>query len=147
MRDVISSGWIKMKKNRPTRVSNKPRGWIYGAKWAGIPVDARVVLATVGLSPKGWWCEPYMGTRRQAIEVMRNGDTTYIDNEGGKALAVFLRGAAPRPGFRFLPILIAQDDPSSELFYKAEFYGPDTTADYGRDKEQAVGGVSGDSKR
>jgi hypothetical protein len=108
-----------LKKNRLTRVTSKPKGWIYGAKWSALPVEARVCRVTVGISPPNWWCHGLQGDERSAIEVKLAQQTVYIDNEDGWALSVFLKMLAPLPKFRFVPVLFVKDDPNAEVFYRA----------------------------
>jgi hypothetical protein len=108
-----------VKKNRSTKAAGRPKGWIFGAKWSGLPVEARTVSVTVGMAPKNWWCHGMEGQIRKAIEVKMEGQTVYVDNEDGWALSVFLRGLAPLPKFRFIPVFFVKDDPESEIFYKA----------------------------
>ena len=107
----------------------KPRGWIYGAKWGNVPVEARVCLATVGIAPPNWWCHELTGSERRVIEVKmpdspdQKGQTVYIDNQDGWSLDVFLRGLAPLPRFRFLPVFFLKDDPEAAQSYHAKFEG------------------------
>ena len=106
-------------KYKSSNALNKPRGWIYGAKWAQIPCEARVVKVIVGTSPAEWWCSAFVGTERTAIEVKLDGRTVFVDNEDGKALEAILRGLAPWPGFRFLPVFKVVPDKDIPVFYKA----------------------------
>ena len=109
-----------MKKNRSTKAESKPRGWIYGAKWAGQPVEARACVVTIGLAPSPkWWCYSLVGQERKAIEVKAADRVLYIDNEDDWALRVFLRGLAPLPKFRNMPAFSVADDEDSAQFYKA----------------------------
>ncbi len=86
-------------------------------------------LVTVGIAPAKWWCADMIGQQRKAIEVTLSGtletqsQTVYVDNEDGWALSIFLKGMAPMPKFRFIPAFTVSDDPASEVFYKAKFYG------------------------
>jgi hypothetical protein len=109
-----------MKKDRSTNAQCKPKGWIYGAKWSGYPVEAKACLVTVGVAPKNWWCHDLTGQQRKAIEVKLGSQTVYIDNEDGWALTIFLRGIAPLPKFRFIPVFFVKEDEESEQFYKAK---------------------------
>jgi hypothetical protein len=108
-----------VKKNRPTKVPNRPRGWIFGAKWSGEICEARACKITVGVAPDDWWCKDLVGQERRAIEVNVQGQTVYVDNQDGRALDVFLRCLAPMPKFRWIPAFLVMDDPDAELFYKA----------------------------
>lgn len=75
---------------------------------------------TIGMSPKNWWCHDKVGQETKAIEVKLQGQTVYIDNSDNWALSVFIRGLAPMPKFRFVPVFFVKDDPESEVFYKAQ---------------------------
>lgn len=98
---------------------NLPKGRIRGAKWSGYPVEARLVKVLVG--DTSWkWCVPYIGTTRRAIEVILQAGTIYIDNEDGRALTVFVRGQAPLPGFRLLPVYSVYEDELASDFYQAD---------------------------
>lgn len=106
------------------RAENQPKGRILGARWSQCPVEARLVKVLVGQSD--WqWCQPYIGTMRKAIEVRLPMDgglhrTMFVDNEDGRALAVFLRGQAPLPGFRLLPAFAVYEDETVENTYQAK---------------------------
>jgi hypothetical protein len=112
-------------KTMPTNTSpEKPtKGKIQGAQWSGYPCEARLVSVVVG--PSKWtWCKDMLGRARKAIEVrLDSGMTLYVDNEDGTALAVFLAGKAPLPGFRFVPPYVVRDDPDAKAYYQASF-GP-----------------------
>lgn len=104
-----------------TLPNNKPRGWIYGAKWGGYPCQARAVKIVVGAAPPTWWCADLVGKPRRAVEIVLPGERPrYVDNETGWALAAFLRGLAPLPGFKFLPAFKVLDDETIPLFYKVD---------------------------
>lgn len=109
-----------MKRNRKTKFEPKPKGWIYGARWSGIPVDARVCKITVGAAPDNWWCRDIVGQERSAIEVKFIEQTVYIDNDNGWALEVFLKGLAPLPRFRFVPVFFVADDDTAQQCYHAK---------------------------
>jgi hypothetical protein len=120
---------VALKKSRSMKVPVRPRGSILGAKWSNIPVEARVCLVTVGLSPKDHWANGMVGQERKVIEVKMPGapgkpdEVGYIDNEDGWALGIFLKGLAPLPGFRYVPTFFVKDDPTAEPLYKAKFHG------------------------
>lgn len=98
--------------------SKPPHGKIHGALWNLYPCEARLVEVVVCWTD--WaWCQPYIGTVRKAIEVKMDGQTLYVDNNDGKALAVFLQGKAPVMGFRFIPTYVVYDDPAAKPSYQA----------------------------
>lgn len=111
---VWAAKWASLKEMQ------KPRGWIYGARWAGQPCEARVCKVMVGIAD-GWWCEDLTGAIRKAIQVTFDGRVVYLDNEDGRALQVFLKGWAPMPRMRWLPAASEPvDDPESAISYKAQ---------------------------
>lgn len=106
---------------KPIRVPNKPRGWIFGARWAQIPCEARACKVIIGAAPQeGYWCAALVGQERKAIEIKFDGRLIYLDNEDGRALNIMLSGMAPLPRMRFVPAFSVKDDPDCELFYKAK---------------------------
>jgi hypothetical protein len=108
-----------MKKNRLTRVPNRPRGHIFGARWHGLPCEARACKILIGVAPPSWWCANMIGEELKVVEVLLpDGPPVYIDNQDGWALTAMLRGLAPLPKFRFAPAFVVMDDPESEIFYK-----------------------------
>ena len=111
-----------MKKPKSTLAKNlnKPRGWIYGARWGGRTIEATVVRVMVGVAPADWWCADMVGQERSAIEVKMDDQTVYIDNADGKALAALLDAIAPLPGTRFMPVFQVLQDGQAEVFYKAK---------------------------
>jgi hypothetical protein len=106
-----------------TPIENTKRGKILGARWANYPAEARVVLVTVGASE--WeWCQPLIGAIRRAVEVIvetvpGRRRVLYVDNEDGRALLVVLKGIAPLPGMRFLPVFEVKEDLAAEWTYQA----------------------------
>ncbi len=107
------------KKSTLGRRLNKPRGWIYNARWGGRTIEATVVKVRIGVAPEDWWCAKMVGEERSAIEVKMDGQTVYVDNEDGQALTAMLQTVAPLPGTRFMPVFQLLPDESIPAFYKA----------------------------
>lgn len=105
---------------RSVRIANKSRGHIYGAKWEGVPVQARVVRVIVGPAPaKDWWSANLVGQSRLAVEVTLGIKTFYLDNEDGNAVWKLTKGrGSVIYGHLVVPVDRLIDDPSIAVFYK-----------------------------
>jgi hypothetical protein len=116
-----------MKRNRRTRVLNKPRGHIYGATWLGIPaalIRARVVRVVVGdIVDKNYWAREFVGQERSAIEMRvtlpPDGlEIFYLDNEDGKTVDKLTTGGGdPLQQFRQLNVTALVPDETIKLMY------------------------------
>jgi hypothetical protein len=73
--------------------------------WNGERTPCRRVLVTVGKAPAlTWWCAPYEGMIRQAVEVTYNGQIFFLDNEDNSGWnKVTNRQGSPRASHRSLP--------------------------------------------
>lgn len=74
--------------------------------WDGKTIQYRVVTVVMAdnLKAKFYWGRPYVGQRRQALEIISDDYTFYIDNEGGLGLNKVIGGAHMGKGHRSLTI-------------------------------------------
>jgi hypothetical protein len=107
-------------RHKTLKQLQKPRGHIYGAKFEGVPVTARVVRVIVGKAPEPhWWCAGLEGESRLAIEVIAGDTTFYVDNNDGFALWQMTKGnGSAMYGYNVIPIAAIIDDPEVKVFYK-----------------------------
>lgn len=108
-------------KYKSAQQLNKPRGWIYGARFANYPCEARACIVTIGIAPSSWWCFALAGQDRKAVSIKLDKDLIYLDNEDGKALQAVLNGTAGTTAkLRYMPAYFVKEDPEAALFYKAK---------------------------
>lgn len=73
--------------------------------WNGEPCQAKIVRVIVGKAPRPtWWCAPYEGQEREAVRIDYDGQTFYIDNEGGWGWDKVKTGGSPLVGHKSLPV-------------------------------------------
>lgn len=103
-------------------------GIIKTAAWHGEPINARVVVAIVGDTPKEseehyqkhypgkkryLWYTPFIGTERQVIECKAADYTFYLDNMDGSGLKKVLNGGWPNDGhYSIYPAEIMHEVPA-----------------------------------
>ena len=73
--------------------------------WNFEQTPCRRVLVTVGKPPSPtWWCAPFEGMIRKAVEVTYNGQIFFLDNEDNSGWnKVTHSGGSPRARHRSLP--------------------------------------------
>lgn len=93
-RGVRAARRLAVERRKPARdvatLKADTRTW-----WNGEPAEARIVHVVVAEPEKPtWWFAGLVGSVREAVEVTQDGQTFYIDNQGGES------GFTPGNGWR-----------------------------------------------